>query len=140
MDNEIVFQPVDRARVNEVNPGPEIAVDDPSTGLQPGAPFFRPPLKIGDQGPGLFERFWPHRWVGIDKIDLECPAMPRDLGFGLRWPDLSQAVHLLPGYGWLFSEDKGYPLVGEEDRDVPSLHRIGHPAVELAMVWNEEKR
>ncbi len=138
---EGVLETVRCSGVNEIDPGPEVGIDDRAIGLQTGLPVFFRTLEVADDGSGLLLAREFHVRVRAHEIELHRPALERvcrvltPLRKRCR-PKTGSGVlaRLLPG------QRERDAFFGEVDRFVAALDVIGHAGIDLAAVLDEVQR
>jgi len=124
MDDELIFQPVDRAAVDKVDARPEVPVDDFGVRWQPGLPIVGLSLEIRDHGARFFLDDGLDAFVGAHEVEFDhVTACSFCLAFIRR---------RLQGHGNAFGR--------EVERFVLALDVVGHLLIQLSTVRDEVNR
>ncbi len=140
MDNELVLHLADRPGIDQVDPGPEVSVDNLTAGSDPGLPLLPLPLEVGDGRLRLPERFGRH-FTRAHEILLQNTALARGTLVLFTLPDLPQGTGLifLVGFFLWRGQHVGESLRCEINAHGSSLDRKRNLRVELPAIGLEQE-
>src|SRR5262249_38179305 len=75
LDDQFVLQPIGCAPIDQIYPGPEIAIKQSTIGPKPGLPLIFGSVEVTDYGCARVKTNGPGMWVSRKEIKLDGPSL-----------------------------------------------------------------